>query len=173
MPRKLTDKQKAWCHAYVGPAKFNASAAAEYAGISDSSGREMRTKPAVMAYADSLMADNLARWGVSQERTLLELAAVAFSSMADFVEMDGGKLIVRDWDEIPNHVKSAVKKIKLRRVSRGEDEFDEVLELELHDKLTAVKQLGEYQGLFKGQGDQAEQWGGIGIIEPPQTEAAE
>ena len=170
MSRGLTDKQAAWARAYIGPAKFNASEAARMVGIKPEYGREMRSKSHVMDYVEKLQVEAAERWQISQARTLEELCAVAFSNVTEIVTFEDGRLIVRDLDELPRTVTAAIKEIKLRRVKvhGGEpNEFEEVFEIKFHDKLAALEKIGQYQGLFKGQGgEETEEWTGLEVIKP-------
>jgi hypothetical protein len=152
--RELTDKQKAWAQEYVGPAKFNASAAAVTVGMTASQGRILRTKPNVVAYVEELMADRLRAKLVSGDRVIEEMLGLAFSDVADIVRVEDGRLIVSDFENLPRRVTSAIKKVKLRRSNRGDGDFDEVLELEMHDKMQPLARLFEYLGLA-GEGAEA------------------
>jgi len=167
----LTGKQKAWAQAYVGPARFNASEAARLTGIAISSGVENRSKPHIMDYVEELQKDALRRHMISQARTLEELVAIGFSNITDILTVDGdGRVTMKDLDEAPRHVTSSIKKMKLKRTNKPDGDFDEILEIELHDKMTALKMLGTFQGLFERQdgGDDEEKpvFTGLEIVAP-------
>lgn len=173
----LTDLQRSWAEHYVGPAKFNATEAARMAGLNPDYGRSFRAKAHVMAYVAELQAQQLDDWRVSQQRTIAEIAAIAYSDITDLVTItDEGAVLVRSLDGLPKAVTAAIKKIKLRRTAtrrsstNGDDDeatFDEILELEFHDKLEALRLLGQWQGIFRdGGGEPAEPWTGIGIVPP-------
>lgn len=167
----LTDKQKAWAEAYVGPAKFNASAAAQMAGVDPSTGREYRTKQNVIAYVEQLQAERLQGRVISQDRTLEEIFSIATSDLTDvFSFSDGGNLVVRDLDDLPRHVTCTIKKIKVTRRKDSGGDWEDVLELELHDKVKALALLAQHQGLLSGDPptDQKEApFAGIEIVAPP------
>jgi len=149
----ITENQKAWAHAYVTDGNFNASAAARSVGLDESTGREYRTKPNVMAYVDKIQHEELARMGLSKQRVVAEIAAIALSNIADIVRIEDGRLVVSDFSDLPRHQTAAIRKVKLRRSNRGEGDFDEVLELELHDKTKALDQLRQVLGL-NGHGEE-------------------
>lgn len=153
MMRRLTDKQKAWAQAYIGPAKFNASEAARIAGISEAEGRKNRSKPHVVTYIEELLRECLQRRTVSQDRIIEEIVSVALSDLADVLTVTESDLVnVKTLDSLPRHVTSAVRKIKLsrRQVAGKKDKWEEVLEIELHDKVKALGLLAQHLGLLKG-----------------------
>jgi hypothetical protein len=153
-PRILTDLQKAWAKEYIGGSRFNASAAAASVGMSESEGRRIRALPHIVDYIEMLQAERLASAALKGDRVLAEMIALAFSDMADIVRVEDGRLIVSDFENLPRTVTTAIKKIKLRRSNKAEGDFDEVLELELHDKLGPLTKLFEYLGLA-GEGADA------------------
>ena len=59
-PRILTDLQKAWAKEYIGPARFNATAAARSVGMTESEGRRIRALPHIVDYIEMLQAERLA-----------------------------------------------------------------------------------------------------------------
>lgn len=82
---KLTPKQKKFCEAYLGEAKFNATKAAILAGYSEktagSTGYENLKKPEILAY----MRENQSSAGINEFQTLHELKDVAYSDWRDHV----------------------------------------------------------------------------------------
>lgn len=168
-PPSITDKQKAWARAYVGPSRFNASAAARLVGIKEGTGRDYRANSGVMDYVEHLQQDALRRHMLSQARTLEELIAMGFSNITDIITVEEGKVVMKDLEGCPRFVTAAIKKMKLRRSNRGDGDFDDILEIELHDKMSALRMLGQHQGLFEkgASGDEEEHvFTGLEIVAP-------
>lgn len=159
----MTDKQRLFAQAYVGPAKFNARLAAELAGISVDYGKQLMAKAHVVAYIATIQREawerGLSALAVTRERVEEELASIAFADITDFLEpmvvrIGGGggtagvsereevRWTVRNPKELPPHVRRALKKIKARVTPAG----DVVFEVELHDKMDALKVLALWTG---------------------------
>jgi phage terminase small subunit len=141
---RLTEKQKRFVEAYVGPAKGNATEAARMAGYDQSEGSmrvqgfENLTKPNVQQAIEARIAEAIREGRIpSAERVLELLGAQAEGDMGDFVTDDGridfakaaasGKL-------------KLVKKIKF--LPKGG------LEIELADSQGACALLAKFHGLL-------------------------
>jgi phage terminase small subunit len=177
MTRELTDRQRGWAEAYVGPARYNASEAARMTGLSEAEGRRYRTKAHIVDYVEQLQASAIKSRLISMDRTLEEIISIALSDITEIVTIDDGRLIVRSLDELPRSVRCCIRSIKLRRSKRptgedeeGKDEFEEVFELTLHDKIKALEMLGRYQKMFSdnaGDGEERPAFVGFEMIAPP------
>lgn len=167
---ECTDLQKAWAESYVGEARFNATKAAEIVGLTPTQGPKMRSKEHVMAYVEELQRGAVKSRLISQARVLEEIIGLALSDMTEIVQVEDGKLIIRNFADLPRHVRTSIKKIKLRRQNKGEGDFDEVLELELHDKLKPLEMLAKWQGLLDGDGKKEDEetpvFTGLTIVGP-------
>jgi phage terminase small subunit len=173
--RDLTHLQREWAHAYVAEARFNASEAARIVGMSEAEGRRLRSKPHVVAYVEELQRKRIEGRLITQDRTVEEMAAIAYSDLTDVLTItETGSLVVKDLDSLPRNVTSAIKKIKLtRRKGDGDGEFEDVLEIELHDKVKALAMMAQYQGLLAGDGasDAPTPFEGLQIVPPPGDDA--
>ena len=175
MTREPTDRQRSWAEAYVGPARFNASEAARLTGLSEAEGRRLRTKAHIIDLVEKLQAEAVKSRLISMDRTLEEIIAIALSDLTEIVTIEDGRLIVRSLDELPRGVRSCIKSVKLRRsrhANTGEDgdEFEEVFEITLHDKLKALEMLGRYQKMFSENAEYGEErpaFVGFDMIAPP------
>lgn len=87
---KLPDRQREFVEAYIGPARFNATKAAEMAGYKDpgQSGYELKKKPEIRARID----ERLAEATLSANEVLAELTDVASAEWREFVEIKQDKL---------------------------------------------------------------------------------
>ena len=85
---------------------------------------------------------------------LAELAAVAFSNLADFVEWDdsAGSLVVKSSAEIPRHIMAALESVEDQTLTStnkdGSREYERHKQkVKLYPKLPALQLLAEYLGL--------------------------
>ena len=82
------------------------------------------------------------------------LAALAFSKISDIYDRNGAVISPAKW---PMPVALAVKRFKIREMRGPPDESGRrqstllSVEVEFHDKATALRLLGEYCGLFSGK----------------------
>ncbi len=95
---KLLDRQRAVIDYYFGPAHFNRAKALEMAGYAlPNKYWRFWEKPAVKAEIERRHAEIRAAYEVTYERTVSELARVAYSNVADFIEVDPvtGDFVIR------------------------------------------------------------------------------
>jgi phage terminase small subunit len=140
--RKLTPKEKALCHEYL--IDKNGRQAAIRAGYSPNSAAEIAiealNKPNVKAYLEALLSAQLARTGVTADKVINGLVAIAFHQARDILDIKNGKLTVKDmavWSQASHHAVESVEVtatggIKIRAAS----------------KVAAHKMLGDHFGLF-------------------------
>jgi hypothetical protein len=95
--------------------------------------------------------------GIDKAKWVKELALLGFSDMADYVDIhdETGATRVRGWDEMNGKNPGAsrvVKKIREKRTIRqsndksGDILVDQTFEFELHDKLGALRTIGDAMG---------------------------
>ena len=99
--------------------------------------------------SDSLDEDQ--RLDKQEMRALQELFRVGYSNITDVVQWDeSGKVKVLSSEEIPDEVKTAIKKIKstTRTTENADGDVTETvtLEIELHDKLKAIELIQRIAG---------------------------
>ncbi len=152
MSRKneLTEKQKRFVEEYLGC--FNATQAAIKAGYAESyAGRQayaLLQNPFVQEYLRERQADLARRTNVTQEKIINELAAIAFFDMTSTVEIsvvdDTAVILHKPTSELDEKERKAIASIK-----RGKNG----IEVKAHDKIAALKLLGEHLGIFKPKED--------------------
>ena len=98
------------------------------------------------------------REGVKQE-----LATIASSDIADVMSWDEqGRVSLRETADIPLHARKAIKKVKVTPTKMGN-----AIEVEMHDKLSALRLLAKHRGLLEpNAGDQKPSMIGINITGP-------
>lgn len=145
---RLTDKQKRFVEEYL--VDLNATQAAIRAGYSeknaDKIGHELLGKTRVSEAIRAAMDSRSARTQITQDMVLRELAAIGFSNVTDYVRIDqNGLVCLTPTDNLTREQQRAISAIKDGKYG---------VELRLHDKLSALEQLGKHLGLFDGKGGQ-------------------
>ncbi len=83
--------------------------------------------------------------GVTAERVIGELAAVAFANASDYVEVtDEGRVKIRPTEKLTKKKRAAI--VGIRTASGG-------IEIKLGNKLQALQMLGRYLGAFEPDAD--------------------
>ena len=78
---------------------------------------------------------------VQNEKILGELAAIGFAKVSDFMTVQDGSIIYRDWDQLTEKQKAAIAGVE--KGSGG-------LKMKFYDKMKALELLGKALGLFDG-----------------------
>ena len=79
-----------------------------------------------------------------RDAVLAELDALAGAEITDVLSWDAnGEGYVRASEELPARVRKAIKRVKVRPTSNGNE-----IEVELHDKLAALRLLSKHTGLL-------------------------
>ena len=137
----LTPKQKRFCEEYL--IDMNATQAAMRAGYSErtaySMGQRLLKKVEVQEYIQKRMTSLEYRTGITQERVLNEIAAVAFANITDYAQVVDGKIKLTLTEDLTDEQKKGLAVIK-------EGKFG--IEVKTYDKLKALQMLGDYLSLF-------------------------
>lgn len=154
-------KQSAFCREYVKD--YNGTQAAIRAGYAKSRAKEtaseLVTKSNVqkeIQWRESFLENKVI---VTKDKILRELSLIGFANMADHVTIDNetGCVQAVGIDSLPAGASRAIKKVKERRVIKSTASGDEVLEstfeFELHDKQTALINMGKELGMFRDKVD--------------------
>lgn len=141
----MTDRDLRFADEYM--VDFCPKQAAIRAGYSEKTARnaaawikpEKPAKPALRALIDRKIADMSRRTGITAERVMRELAAIAFADITDVVDPDTGKLL----KDVSRSDSAAVAGI---RVKTGDDftEYD----TKMCDKVKALELIGKHLGMF-------------------------
>ena len=94
----------------------------------------------------------------NQERVLDELAHIASSDITDVVSWTGDVAILKPSEELPTQVKKAIRKVKITPGKYGN-----AIEVEMHDKLSALRMMARATGLNEPQQDESSRPTMIGI----------
>ena len=152
---KLTPKQELFVREYL--VDRNATQAAIRAGYSEKSAHDQGSRllkhVEVQAALRARGAEALARLEVTEERTMQELAAVAFSNIKDYLKWDkDGDLVVKDSADIPDALAAAIESVEEQVIeSKNKDGSRSYIrtkrKIKLYPKLPALQLISEYQGL--------------------------
>lgn len=138
---KLTEKQKRFVQEYL--VDLNATAAAKRAGYSaktaDRIGPELLGKTCVSEAVKAAIEKRSARTGITQDRVLEELAAIAFARGTDYAGIISGVALYHDTDKLTDSQKAAIVSIKSTK---------DGVEIKLANKLKALELLGRHLGIF-------------------------
>jgi hypothetical protein len=94
----------------------------------------------------------------NQERVVQELGHIASSDITDVVSWTGDMAMLKASEELPMQVRRAIKKVKITPGKYGNS-----VEVEMHDKLSALRMMARVTGLNEPQQDESNRPTMIGI----------
>lgn len=103
------------------------------------------------------------RFGLA--RVVEELAVIAFSDIGEFADSNGDNVTLKDSKTLPRDVRRCVSEVSTRATKYGKS-----MHFKLHDKIAALKQLGEHLGMFGAKGTDGEEFGEIGRLSDEELE---
>ena len=84
-----------------------------------------------------------------KEAVKQELQAIAASNVTDVLQWtQAGGMTLLSSDQIPVHVQKSIKKVKITP-----NQYGNAIEVEMHDKLSALRVLARYHGLHEPNSD--------------------
>lgn len=98
-----------------------------------------------------------------RDAVLQEIEAIGSAAITDVLSWDSyGNVKVRNSEDLPLHIKKAIKKVKVTPTKDGN-----AIEVEMHDKLSALRLLSKHHGLLEtGSDDQKPTILGINLRGP-------
>ncbi len=98
-----------------------------------------------------------------REAVVQELEAIAAGEATDVIQWDGmGRVTLTPSDQLPERARRSVKKVKVTP-----NQYGNTIEVEMHDKLSALRLLAKHRGLLEpNAGDQKPSMIGINITGP-------
>lgn len=115
-------------------------------------GPSLRKDPRISTEIKARLAKIVARYRHTAKRTLDELSYLAHASLLDFFTEDGKLLDPKD---MPIEVAASLKKLEFEQLfgageeGEGRQVVGRVAKLELHDKVAALRLIGQHYGVFK------------------------
>lgn len=140
--RGLLARYKAFADEYLrnGGNAYRAALAAGYRETTaHAKSYQLLEREDVAAYID-MRRQQMAKRAVTPERVLLELAAIGFADVTDYVTIANGKVQVADTDQMDSTARRALSVIKESR---------DGVEIRLADKVKALELMGKNLGLFE------------------------
>lgn len=87
--------------------------------------------------------------GDEKEAVKQELQAIGASNVTDVLQWDAdGAISLKASDALPEHVQKGIKKVKVTPGQHGN-----AIEVEMHDKLSALRVLAKHYGLMEPNSD--------------------
>ena len=118
-----------------------------------------KTTPTIRQQRAALAASDADR----REAAVQELEAIGAGEATDVIQWDDmGRVTLTPSDQLSERAKRAIKKVKVTP-----NQFGNQIEVEMHDKLSALRLLAKHRGLLEpNAGDQKPSMIGINITGP-------
>ena len=105
----------------------------------------MSDKPTIRQQRAALAADDDGR----REAVVQELEAIGAGEATDVIQWDDmGRVTLTPSDQLSERAKRAIKKVKVTP-----NQFGNQIEVEMHDKLSALRLLAKHRGLLEPNSD--------------------
>lgn len=150
----LTEKQQRFVEEYV--VDLNGTQAAIRAGYSANTANEQSSqllaKLNVRRAVEKLQREIAQRLGLTAEKVLTEMSYLAFSNMGDYLQCTSGGDPYFDYSGTSREQRSALSEVTVEDYveGRGDDARSvKKVKFKLHDKRSALVDLGRHMGLFK------------------------
>lgn len=144
----LTDKQKCFCEQYL--LDFNATAAyirAGYTGkAAEVNASRLLTNDKVQAYLAVLRSRVTERAEVTLEKTVREIARIAFSNITTALTFNESGVVFRDSETLPEDVTAAIESVSFSE-SETKGGINRRCSLKFHNKTAALTLLADYFGI--------------------------
>jgi phage terminase small subunit len=147
----LNERQSAFVREYL--VDLNATQAAIRVGYSPRTAQEQSSRllsnVIVAAAVEEALKTRAKRTEITADSVLRELASVAFAHMGEYATWSDDRVSLKESSEVDPRAVSEVKQTASRSgISVG---------IKLHDKLGALKLLGQHLGMWSDTGDSAGQ----------------
>lgn len=150
----LTPKQQRFVDEYL--VDLNATQAAIRAGYSEKSAysqaHDLLKKPEIEAAVAAARLEQSDRTGVTADRVIRELAAIAFGDLRDVASWRADALTLIDSAELAPEAAAAVREVVAYTTTTDHGESSTTttrVQIRQHDKIAAIRLLGQHLGLFK------------------------
>ena len=116
------------------------------------SAKKLAAHPVIAARVQSLREVALVSTGVTVQRIIDELAKLGFSNMLDYIRIDGEGQPMLDFSTLDRDKAAAVGEIVCDVITNPRSgEVTRRTKFKLHDKRTALVDMGKQLGMFKDQ----------------------
>ena len=152
----LNAKQQRFVDEYLKDS--NATQAAIRAGYSKktagSIGDENLKKPDIKKEIKRRQAILTKKAGLTAEQIINEVSSLAFSNVADYMDVENNEIILKDWSKLSREQLAAVQEISVVREkyikghNSDDDKFLQIIKFKLHDKRPNLELLGRRFNAF-------------------------
>ena len=152
--KPLTERERRFVEAFMGPAAGNATDAAKRAGYAKGSAAVTASRLLRKANVQDAIKERAEKAGITRERVLDELTLLAFSDLTHYTVNDSGDVELAQG--APKGAMRALQSIKRRKTTRGEgkDAYTTTeVEIRLWNKPEPLKLAGQHVGLFRDKVD--------------------
>ena len=145
----MTDKQKIFADEYLIDLNATRAYRVAYPSVKKDetaaqAGSRMLRNVKVAKYISDRMKERQERTEVTQDRVVQELAASAFAKATDYVEIRGGRVVIKDTSQLEDNQIRAIAGIK---------DGANGIEIKLNDKEKALELLGRHLGMWNDKLD--------------------
>lgn len=84
---------------------------------------------------------------ITLERTLEEVAYVAFGRVTDVMSLENGGVTLKDSDELPDEVRAAVAEVKITETVAADGTVNITKSVKMHNKTPALAMLAKFYGI--------------------------
>ena len=148
LKKKLTEKERIFCHQWI--IDFNGARSARVAGYSEESAKQIAsenlTKPYLQQYIAFIKNNLEEESGITKLRNLLELAKIAYSSIA---HLHNTWIERKDFELLTDDQKSAIETIDTKIVTTNYDDSTkevEYVKISLYSKQAAITEINKMMG---------------------------
>lgn len=113
--------------------------------------QKLRHNPKVSLMIEAAQTQIAKALAVSREDVARELELMGFARLTDLVEWDGGSLIVKDTDDVPERALAALSKVTQHTAYRDGEAISSTLRVELTNKVASLEALSKLLGFDKEQ----------------------
>ena len=165
MARELTAKQRRFIEEYVGPANFNATAAAKRAGYSEKTARQMGSENLAKPYIAAAIETRLDELSMSAAEVTKRFTDWARADPSDVVEIlpHGGFRL---------DLERAAETGAIRLIKELSYDANGMPKVKFHDAKDAAIQVAKIRGLYVGR-VKHEGSVDVGVLMVPDTDAEE
>lgn len=156
---ELTDKQERFCNEYL--IDLNATQSAIRAGYSENTayaiGSENLKKPEIQERIQELNKARVERTEISQDKVLKEFAKIAFIDIREFYDINGRLKLPHDLSDAAAASLSGIDidEIWGSDMMGNKEKIGETKKVRLHNKISALENLGKHLGIFEKDNDQS------------------
>jgi phage terminase small subunit len=145
--KQLTIRQQMFVREYAADPKFNATEAARKCGYSNPAKEagKLLSNPLVQRELSKVLHKRAEKVGINAERVLRELSYIGCLDPGAMFNDEGQVMPIKD---MPQHVRRAIKAVKVRQRTNQDGEIETRIDVELHPKIAALELIAKHLGML-------------------------